>query len=447
MALREQAGREFRGGSSISDIAERFGVVPGTVREWLVRQGLYTRPPSRVRFRDEDFLGKWPEIAARYQNGERQKDLALAYGINQASVHTIVKEMGAARKDGYSPERRKRLVALCEEYREGRASVLSLSKKYRVGVAAASNFLRKQGVEIVLPNAVTEKHREIWLSRFQAGHSVEEITSETSFSYATVKRHLESMGQTVPKRLAPLPLPKKQQEQVLKCYESGMSLKEITRDLGINRDTVRRVLKRNGVEIRLQPQLKVTEEVAAEMLEMAKKGASSKEVAEAFSITTTTVTKHLGRRGFKFGMTPVERFWFHIEKGPGCWAWKGCLDHDGYGTGSDGKSKGRVHRIMWRRVHGPIPKGFHVLHHCDNPACVNPEHLFLGTHKQNMEDKAKKKRFFVRKRAVYLRPPQVRLIRDLYAKGGYSYRTLAMKFDVDRKTIASVIRRETHAKL
>ncbi len=95
----------------------------------------------------------------------------------------------------------------------------------------------------------------------------------------------------------------------------------------------------------------------------------------------------------------VVRFYDKIDAGPGggCHIWTGCKKRRGYGAiGVDGKMK-LAHRLSWQIHHGPIPKGdgahgMCVLHKCDRPECVNPDHLFLGDHKANMADKTAKGR-------------------------------------------------------
>src|SRR3954471_18471885 len=74
----------------------------------------------------------------------------------------------------------------------------------------------------------------------------------------------------------------------------------------------------------------------------------------------------------------------------GCWIWlRGCSG-DGYGAArADGKSI-RAHRLSWIAYRGAIPAGMHVLHQCDIPTCVNPDHLWLGTHADNMADRSRK---------------------------------------------------------
>lgn len=85
--------------------------------------------------------------------------------------------------------------------------------------------------------------------------------------------------------------------------------------------------------------------------------------------------------------TPVERFWAKVpDRTPGtCWEWNGRKDKDGYGTMRVGDTNIRVHRFAYELVHGATEEL--VRHHCNNPGCVNAEHLVPGDHQDNMDDR------------------------------------------------------------
>lgn len=86
----------------------------------------------------------------------------------------------------------------------------------------------------------------------------------------------------------------------------------------------------------------------------------------------------------------ADRFYPRLSPVPsGCIEWTGPLDDHGYGRISEGGRGGRIlkaHRVGWELLNGPVPDGLYVLHHCDNPPCCNPAHLFLGDQVANVQD-------------------------------------------------------------
>lgn len=99
----------------------------------------------------------------------------------------------------------------------------------------------------------------------------------------------------------------------------------------------------------------------------------------------------------KRGAPLIERFWGFVRMwsltNPGCFEWAGYLQTDGYGTFYPGdKASSLAHRTSWEIHNGPIPEGLFVLHKCDNPKCVNPDHLFLGSQQENVDDMIRKGR-------------------------------------------------------
>lgn len=88
-----------------------------------------------------------------------------------------------------------------------------------------------------------------------------------------------------------------------------------------------------------------------------------------------------------------QTFWIRVQKTSSCWIWTGVKDIDGYGLAKFYFSREkRAHRLSYEIHFGTIPRGMHVLHKCDNPSCVSPEHIFLGTNIDNIRDMVKKGR-------------------------------------------------------
>lgn len=122
----------------------------------------------------------------------------------------------------------------------------------------------------------------------------------------------------------------------------------------------------------------------------------------------------------KFSIRNIRSFWRKTVKSPGgCWVWIGCTDRDGYGQIGVNRHQLKAHRFSWELHYSAIPEGLCVCHRCDNPSCVNPEHLFLGTNQDNTRDKVSKGRQPVGSQMplAKLTEEEVAAIRQLIADG------------------------------
>lgn len=159
------------------------------------------------------------------------------------------------------------------------------------------------------------------------------------------------------------------------------------------------------------------------------------------------------RRGSKEGVTTMHtektlhRFFSKVQKTESCWLWTRYKTQDGYGLLRAETKLHYAHRFSYEIHHGPIPSDLHVLHKCDNPACVNPAHLFLGTHSDNMADMVSKGRKKGKRggsnTSAKLTRVQVLEIRARYPQGGTSYRKLAKEYGVTNGAIENVVNRKT----
>jgi hypothetical protein len=134
------------------------------------------------------------------------------------------------------------------------------------------------------------------------------------------------------------------------------------------------------------------------------------------------------------------RFWEKVKKdGPeDCWIWLSVINHEGYGRLWFLGRFNQAHRLSWEFTNGPIPEGRFVCHKCDNPTCVNPAHLFLGTNEENMMDCFQKGRRS--KSGARLKPPEVEEIRRRYSNKEASSHKMAKEYGVSKTQILRIVK-------
>lgn len=135
--------------------------------------------------------------------------------------------------------------------------------------------------------------------------------------------------------------------------------------------------------------------------------------------------------------------YYVVDASTGCWNWSRHVTIDGYGLTTLAGKTIRATRLVWMIHRGTIPDGLWILHACDNPKCVNPDHLFAGTPTNNMRDCAAKGRAGVgiKHASAKLSPSKVTEIRALL--GSLSLRSLGKRFGVNESTIRQIRDGET----
>ena len=148
----------------------------------------------------------------------------------------------------------------------------------------------------------------------------------------------------------------------------------------------------------------------------------------------------------------TERFWAKVDKTESCWLWTASRQSFGYGTFMLTKGKfTRAHRFSWELHNGPVPKGLFVLHRCDVPSCINPDHLYLGTDRDNARDRRERGRWKRKKphdqwgeknpNAILSDAEVAAMLADL-ATGGRPV-SVARKYGIKYKTLWAIRRRKT----
>jgi predicted XRE-type DNA-binding protein len=142
------------------------------------------------------------------------------------------------------------------------------------------------------------------------------------------------------------------------------------------------------------------------------------------------------------------RFWSKVNKTRGadaCWEWSGAKDKNGYGQVRIDGSVQAAHRVSWEIHSGSAAGELCVCHACDNPSCINPAHLFLGTLGDNNRDKLEKGRQYQGEshHNAKLTNDECSMIRKMYADGTYSQSKIANQFGVTQSNVSYVVLRKS----
>jgi len=193
-------------------------------------------------------------------------------------------------------------------------------------------------------------------------------------------------------------------------------------------------------------EISLSDKEVGELRQLARSGVRNIDLARQFGIPACSAHAISSGRIRKHPRkTLEERFLAKVQKTDSCWLWTASIRN--YGYGQIGNRPGPpipAHRVSYELYKGPIPAGIFVLHCCDNPPCVNPDHLFLGTQKDNIRDAAEKGRTArgERKKNAKLTRQGVSEMRAARLNGA-SLKSLAIRYGVCFQTCSDVCRGKT----
>jgi DNA-binding CsgD family transcriptional regulator len=149
----------------------------------------------------------------------------------------------------------------------------------------------------------------------------------------------------------------------------------------------------------------------------------------------------------QFSVSALRRFWSKVNRTNGCWEWRATRNHAGYGQfkvamlGTKNQMQ-QAHRVAWVMSYSDIPPELHVCHHCDNPACVRPDHLFLGTDADNAADRVRKGRSAINYHNQRMTAADVQRMHALRAEG-LSQARIAARLGCSRQLVGVYLRGES----